>query len=51
MSLGDEPGQNANGDWHNDQKKGYSGHFGEIIMLPPTRDPLYAGLFLPVRKQ
>jgi hypothetical protein len=27
-----------------------SGHFGEIIMFPPGKDPLYAGLFLPVRK-
>jgi hypothetical protein len=28
-----------------------SGHFGEIMMFSPTKDPFNAGLFLPVRKQ
>ena len=50
MSLGDKQGQRANGGWHNDLKWG-SGHFGEIMMFPPKKDPLNAGLFLPVRKQ
>ena len=50
MSLGDKQGQRANGGWHNDLKWG-SGHFGEIMMFPLKKDPLNAGLFLPVRKQ
>ena len=45
MSLGDEQDQKAIGEWLYDLNQKYSGHFGEIIMFPPIKDPFYAGLF------